>query len=126
MKLIYRERAAMHFEIEAEASLNKNFVKALEQFEKGQFPKFSTTEFARADQELNAVYRKIQSQPNDPDAGTVTAEGIKKMQRAWIQYRDAWIKFGQQKYPVVTAESWKTWLTLERTKMLLQPCRDCN
>jgi len=114
------------FEIEAEASLKEKFIQVLEQFEKGNLPKFSAEEFASADRELNAVYHKVQAQPHDPGHGTVTADGIKKAQRAWIQYREAWVKFGQQKYPAVPPESWKNWLTRERTKMLLDLCQNCK
>ena len=108
------------FEIEAEASLNDDFLAELQQFEKGQFPKFSATDFSKADAELNSIYSKIQSDPkhNLEEFSTVTADGVKTAQRAWLRYREAWVKFGKLKYPTVGAESWRTWLTQERIKML--------
>jgi len=107
------------FEIGAAASLNDSFVAALESFEKGRLPKFTTAEFRFADAKLNVVYAAIQSTKHDPHmAGTVTPEGIKLAQRAWLAYREAWVQFGSRKYPSVTGDSWRTWLTRERIEML--------
>jgi uncharacterized protein YecT (DUF1311 family) len=112
------------FEIEAEASLSDGFVAAVERFERGELPSFSQAEFKKADAELNSVYSGIQSKGPDPDRmGTVTPEGIRIAERAWLGYREAWVKFGQIKYPAVTPDSWRTWLTQERVKML-QDARD--
>lgn len=106
------------FEIQEESSLHNGFVSALEQFEAGRLPHFTAEQFRAADVALNATYQAIQKQKNDDDWGTVNATGIKQTELAWIRYRDAWVSFGRRKYPKVTEESWKTWLTLERTKML--------
>jgi uncharacterized protein YecT (DUF1311 family) len=106
------------FEIEAEAALNDEFVAALQDFEKGQLPRSSSADFIEADGELNSVYSKIQAEPASPEMGTVTGTGIKAAQRAWLSYREAWVKFGQVKYPEVTPDSWRTWLTQSRIKML--------
>ena len=111
--------ARAEFEIEAEADLNDGFLAALERFEKGELPKYSVEDFSKADAELNSRYSKIQSDPNNTIGfSTVTPEGIKIAQRAWLRYREGWVKFGQLKYPSVTQESWRTWLTQERAKML--------
>ena len=110
-------RAAL--EIEAEAKLKEEFTADIERFEKGDFPNFTADQFREADSQLNATYAKIQSKPAQGMAHTsVTPNGIKLAQRAWIRYRDAWVRFGAVKYPGVPPESWKTWLTEQRTKML--------
>ena len=98
-------------------SLNDALVENLEKFEKGKLPRFSAKEFVSADRELNSVYSAL-AKVGDLDQGSVTMVGIRKTERAWIRYRDAWVAFGQIRYPAMSAESWKTWLTLERTKML--------
>jgi hypothetical protein len=104
----------------AETSLNDGFVIDLQQFEAGRLPEFTALEFSKADAELNSIYSKIQSDPkNNIEEGTsVTPEGVKIAQRAWLRYREAWVKFGHVKYPSVTPESWKTWLTQERVEIL--------
>ncbi len=103
-----------------ESSLNDDFVAALQRFEKGQLPKFSAADFSKADAELNSIYSKLQSDPKNKayEDTTLTPEGIKIAQRAWLRYREAWVKFGQLKYPSVSPESWRTWLTQDRVKIL--------
>jgi Lysozyme inhibitor LprI len=102
-----------------ETSLNDAFVAALQQFEAGQLPKFTALEFSKVDAELNSIYTKLQSDPKN-----LTPEGIKIAQRAWLRYREAWVKFGHVKYPSVTPESWRTWLTQERVEILKNLPRD--
>ncbi|MGB6783231.1 MAG: tetratricopeptide repeat protein [Terracidiphilus sp.] len=99
--------------------LRNGFVAAVERSEKGQFPSFSMAEFKKADEELNAVYAGIQSaKPGSAGMGTVTPQGIRTAQRAWLQYEEAWVKFGLVKYPGVKPESWRAWLTFDRILML--------
>lgn len=105
------------FMIEEESALREAFLSAVEKFEHGELPRFSSEQFAQADKELNTIYSKLQK-TKDPSWGTVTADGIKQAQRAWLKYRDACVVFGQQKYPKTSADSWKTWLTRDRIKML--------
>jgi len=104
------------FQIEEEAKQRDALLAALQQFEAGRLPKFSAAEFAKADADLNAVYRTLQR--DNLDAGTINKKDIKETQRIWLRYRDAWVVFGQMKYPSVSADGWKTWLTQERTQML--------
>jgi len=107
------------FELEAEGSLRESYMKAIKRFEKSSFPSFASSDFKKADSQLNSVYSKIQSVPGKRiEFTTVTPEGIKVAQRAWLRYRDAWVAFGAIKYPTVSGDSWRTWLTLERVKML--------
>lgn len=107
------------FQVEAKAALDKKFLEAVQKFERGELPKFTTADFSKADAELNVVYTTIQSQKERPGmAGSITPEGVKTAQRAWLKYREAWVKFGKVKYPNITAESWRTWLTRERIKAL--------
>jgi hypothetical protein len=107
-------------EAAVETSLNDDFLAALQRFEKGQLPKFTALEFSKVDAELNSVYSKLQSDPknNIYEYSGLTPEGVKIAQRAWLRYREAWVKFGHLKYPSVTPESWRTWLTQDRVKIL--------
>lgn len=107
------------FEIQERRSLEDDFLALIELLEGGKFPFFSAKQFEQADGKLNAVYKKIQNAP-DFEYGTVTRDGIKKTQRAWIVYRDAWVAFAIAKYNRVTPESIKTQLTRKRTKMLTE------
>jgi uncharacterized protein YecT (DUF1311 family) len=107
-------------EAAVETSLNDDFLTALQRFEKGQLPKFTALEFSKVDAELNSLYSKLQSDPKNSayEYTTLTPEGVKIAQRAWLRYREAWVKFGRVKYPNVSPDSWRTWLTQERVKIL--------
>ncbi len=105
------------FSIEEHRSLEDGFLALIESLESDKLTVYSEKEFKQADAKLNAVYQKIQKTP-DFEYGTVTREGIKKTQRAWIAYRDAWVSFATGKYDRVTPESIKTRLSQTRTKML--------
>ena len=90
--------------------------------ERGELPGSSPSDLARADAELNSLYSKIQAtRPVEPAIGTVTPQGIEIAERAWLHYREAWVKFGQAKYPAVAPDSWRAWLTRERVAMLRNP-----
>ena len=108
-------RAAL--QVEEESKLSKDLVTAVVQFEKGKLPRYTPTDFIKADRDLNMVYGKIQSK-KDFHWGSVTQADIKHTQRAWLKYREAWVTFGRQKYPQVGEESWRTWLTRKRIAML--------
>lgn len=99
------------------SSLREDFLSDLERFERGELPRFTPVQFKKADRELNSVYQRIQ-EAKDFEWGTITNEGIKTTQRAWLKYRDAWVTFGLRKYPTVSPDAWKTWLTRKRIKML--------
>jgi uncharacterized protein YecT (DUF1311 family) len=106
------------FEIRARAQLADGLVKALEAFEHGTLPQSTPDEFKRADADLNARYRQLQAHEFQSAALTgVDFDSIKTAQRVWLRYREAWVKFGTIKYPDVTADSWRTWLTRERIAM---------
>lgn len=97
------------------SQITDDFIASVESFEQAQFPEFSSEQFRIVDRELNSVYKNI---TKDYRAGTITFEGIRKTQRAWLQYRDAWVVFGKQRYSSISADAWKTWLTKKRIKML--------
>lgn len=101
------------FEIQEEIFLRNGLLTTLEQFERGELPKFSHDEFLRAEAAQQTAYLSTQ---NGKVArwGTLTPESVKRSQEAWLRYRTAWIKFGRQKYPNVSVESWETWLDQER------------
>ena len=58
------------------------------------------------------------SGPQRSAQGTVTTPDIRKTERTWPAYRDAWTEFAGMKFPHSDARGIKTWLTRERAKML--------
>ena len=106
-------RAAMV--TDAEQGQQAEFLDILQNLEKGTVP-VSTAE--QADARLNAAYQRIQHATNTTMWGTVTKDGIRTAQRAWLRYRDAWIAFAQVRYPTVTPESLRAALTEKRATAL--------
>jgi uncharacterized protein YecT (DUF1311 family) len=98
------------------AALADGLVKAVEEFEHGRLPRATPAEYTRADARLNARYRQLQAHEFPAMVG-VEASTIKTAQRVWLRYREAWVEFGKIKYPSVTADSWRTWLTRQRIAM---------
>ncbi len=99
------------------SSQEEEFIRTLEKLEQKKLPKYSDQQFKDADSRLNTVYQKIQDK-KDPEYGTITKKGIRGTQRAWLKYRDAWVRFCAKKYPDCSADSIKTYLTLKRIKEL--------
>jgi uncharacterized protein YecT (DUF1311 family) len=108
------------FSIEATATVQDQLLDDLRAAEQGALPK--AVDIARADAALNAAYRKLMALPGSGKGevgdGTVTKDGIRATQRAWIAYRDAWVAFAKLRYPAVPAAAWQTRLTDRRTEAL--------
>jgi uncharacterized protein YecT (DUF1311 family) len=102
--------------IDEQQSLERDFLGMLQSLAAGKAPTFTAAQFAAADAVLNKVYQQVQHPGKD--WGTVTADGIRTAQRAWLKYRDAWVAFAKIKYPAIAADSVLTWLTQKRTAEL--------
>ena len=105
------------FEVQEEAFLLNGLLTTLQQFERGELPKYSAVELRKAEAEESAAYARTQT-GKETRWGTVTRQGVSRSEEAWRRYRDAWIAFGKKRYPAVTEQGWKTWLAMERTNML--------
>lgn len=108
----------------AREDLENTLAESLTAFERGDLPKDDATQFAAADKALNASYaaamktaRPVEGE-NFSNLGTVSPEGIRSAERAWIKYRDAWVAFGAHKYPAVGADAWRSYFTKERDEAL--------
>jgi uncharacterized protein YecT (DUF1311 family) len=99
-------------------ALKDGFLASLTEFEQRKFPSYTKQDFVSADQELNLSYKNLMHGMSEDSRGSVSKDDIKAAQRAWLKYRDAWVEFAKQKYPSVTADAWKAWLTQERAKQL--------
>src|SRR5215472_9560735 len=105
------------FEIQEQIFQRNNLLSALEQFERGELPKYSEDEVHRAETAEKETYERTQS-GNRSHWGTVTVESVKKSEEAWHRYCSEWIAFGKRKYPTVSEASWKAWLDQDRTVAL--------
>ncbi|MGB6326587.1 MAG: lysozyme inhibitor LprI family protein [Methylocella sp.] len=105
------------FYVEAKEAGEDRFLAVLQGLTSDDFPR-APPDFAAADAKLNALYRKIQGSRGRPNWGTVTKDGIRKTQRAWLRYRDAWVDFAKIKFPSLSHESLQAVLTEDRIKLL--------
>lgn len=101
--------------------LRNGFLASLQAFEHGRLPAHEG--LGAADNELNTLYREILSMDWNY-LGTLTPEGLRSTQRAWLKYRDAWAEFGAVRYPRRTAAEWKAWATRQRTAQLQETYPD--
>jgi hypothetical protein len=107
-----------------EAQCNYEFLRIAEEFRGAGFPSFSSHQAEAADTVLNTSYKQdlqsypVQCQKNAADGidnDCVSQSDFRAMERAWIHYRDAWVTYGAIKWPKVTANSWRAYLTLQHT-----------
>ncbi len=118
-----RDGPSRVWEYQDQATVIEPFLTDIEEFEKGNLPQLSGKEFVELDNKLNQIYRQIMSVKTEgPDSPlgdtTISKEGIKHTQRAWLKYRDALVVFGSVKYPSVNPAAWKAFLTERRIEQL--------
>jgi hypothetical protein len=104
------------FEVHELGFQERTFITSLEQFEKGELPTFSADDARKADAEMDDEFSKALA--HKFSSSTLSAEGIKQAQQAWLPYREAWVTFGTQRYPSVSATTWRAWITEQRTGVL--------
>lgn len=108
------------WQFNAEWLLRERFVAGLKAIEKGQLPRGTAADFARADTALNRIYKKAISvaEAGKSGYGAVQPGGIRDAERAWLKYRDAWIAFAKLRYPTCDPNAWLTLLTNDRIAVL--------
>ncbi len=104
--------------IAEEARLKQELVDAIRSFEQGKLPAYTAEDYRHADAELNRVYALALAR--DYSGTTIEVPGIKRAEKAWLKYRDAWVALGILRYPSVSPDAWKTWATLERVRHLAE------
>jgi hypothetical protein len=103
------------FQIDERASLEEALVGDLELLSRAAPPEVAAGATPEsADTELNRRYRRaLRADP----LGTITKDGIRDTERAWLRYRDAWSALAQAVAPE-TATAWTTHLTTRRAAQL--------
>jgi len=105
------------FIIEAEDAVRTAFETDLAALASGKAPAGTAADLATADAALNAAYKAAMAQ-SYPEMSGIRHEGIRGAERAWIAYRDAFVRFAAARWPAVPAEAVKTKLTRDRTALL--------
>lgn len=99
-----------------EETLRNGLFEALQRFARGEIPHYTESEVVQADRELNRVYQALLKA--DFSDSVLRPRGIRATERAWLAYRDAWVKLGASRFPEVAASTWTTWATIQRTEQL--------
>jgi hypothetical protein len=111
--------------VQEEARANYEFLNIAEGFKKDGFPTYSAIDLADADATLNKDYqRALANYSKDPCPNVDDGKGlcvsqteVRGMERAWIRYRDAWVAFASSKWPHLSADCMRTYLTLQQTRV---------
>jgi uncharacterized protein YecT (DUF1311 family) len=117
--------AAAQFATEHEAWRREEFMQAVLDTLDGKLAPASSTEFAERDHELNQLYQDLMAapsrQPDEPDRigdSTIRHADVRKAERAWLAYRDAFLAFGASLPPGADATAISTVLTTQRIAQL--------
>lgn len=113
------------FAVGAREALEIQLLEDVQRFERGDRPAQRAADLASADRSLNAVYRSVRARLQAGVAahqyalfGTITADGVRDSQRAWLRYREAWVAFAATRWGDTPADAWRAWLTGSRTTAL--------
>jgi uncharacterized protein YecT (DUF1311 family) len=78
-------------------------------------PKFIKNECETADQKLNEAFQKaLKSFGTSRGPCKACEELLRKVERQWLKYREAWVTFGMTRFPKSSRESWLCWQTKKR------------
>jgi uncharacterized protein YecT (DUF1311 family) len=89
---------------------DKSWVQTLKDLEAGKTPQYNNADLRRADANLNRLYQQRLGDET-PGPGGVQ---IRKPERVWLKYRDAWVVYGTLRWPQTSPESWLAWLAVQR------------
>ena len=108
------------WQFNAEQTLRSQFLAAMKSFESGNLPSGTAESSNAADTQLNALYRAAlaTAEAGKSGYGAIQPEGIRNAERAWLRYRDSWIRFARLRYPAVSRDAWLTLLINDRLAIL--------
>jgi uncharacterized protein YecT (DUF1311 family) len=102
-----------------ENEIQHTWAATLNHFAAGQLPRSSADDFSTADAALNTAYKAARAEAAKCDGNyCLTTTQLTKIERAWIIYRDAWVAYAALRWPTASADSFRAWLTRERTEDL--------
>ena len=105
------------FEIEEQDHVRDQFLKDLDRLISGRWP--AAADAKGADDQLNASYKRALAWAGGKDNDTTTKpQDIRKTQRAWLIYRDAFVRFALVAAPALNQDAVLTRLTHLRTAQL--------
>ena len=104
--------SAAVWDFNANRTIDQEFFALLDSLLSNSLPHVTESAFVSDDRSLNEAYRNLKVW------GTTTKEGVQRVERAWIAYRDAWTHFVAAAFPAHSARDVSDVLTRNRTDML--------
>jgi len=120
LNLVYKDglTACGAFWLEAHDHVIDDFIATLERMEAGTILSASQADYAKVDTELNRNYRKALEDKDRYEYTTMTPEGVRSTERAWITYRDAMLAFAGKFFPKIPRRALAAKLTEDRASSL--------
>lgn len=109
--------ARAHMVVHQEQRLKNSFYEMLYRLNHGKGIPAAVHPYRYNERMMNDNYRKVMALDGKV-YGTITLEGVRKTQRAWLPYRDAWVEFAKQRYPSIPTERIRAWVTQKRGYLL--------
>jgi hypothetical protein len=111
--------AATAVQMIEEQKLKEDYVQMLEAFAGRRERRYSIADYTDQSAKLDKILGRIANTPNDQKVEcSITMSGIKRTQKAWEAYRDAFAQYASARYPRIAADSVKTWLIVKRIHTL--------
>ena len=117
--------AAADFALQNQARLREQAMQAMLDIIAGKLPPASAEDFAQWDRQLNDAYGKVMAIPSTQDGhpdrigdSTIEHGAVRKDQRLWLAYRDAFLAFRASLPSGPGADAIRTLLTSQRTAEL--------
>ena len=99
------------------------FVDLVARAEAGRVGAGTPAQAKASDERLNGTWARLKA-TRDSGASTVTMKDMLIALRAWLKYRDAWVRFAALHYPAVPAPTRGALLTQQREKELEELLED--
>lgn len=120
-----RGTAAADFAFQRQAKLREQAMQAMLDTVAGKLPPASAEDFAQWDRQLNEAYGRVMAIPSTQDGhpgrigdSTIEHADVRKDQRLWLAYRDAFLAFRASLPSGPGADAIRTLLTSQRTAEL--------
>jgi hypothetical protein len=102
------------YEQQDDLAFQKRWLALLQEIASGVAPAAanSASELPAVDKQLDHAFQEQLANSIDGSyKQTAQAEA-----RAWLKYREAWVRFGTARWPEIPADQWRAWLTLRHLK----------
>jgi hypothetical protein len=101
-------------------TMTASWVSALKDIQEGKAPALGINRptFTQVERNLNTKYQERLNEFKDCETQNCFATQVRDADRAWLKYREAWVRFGALRWPAIPADQWRAWQAVEWTSLL--------